>query len=865
MKRLKFIFILFFIGSVSCSTEKLSWPEPTQESRPWTRWWWMGNAVDKGNIKRELKEMADMGIGGVEITSIYGVKGEEDRFIEYLSPKFREMLEFTIEEAGKLGMGVDLPPGSGWRCGGPFVPEQKGLWSLQIDKTEVKRDVLWSLPAGFEGASVILFKGADGKKIVFSPDDNYIPETDGIIYIAGRIKNNDKVKRASIGGEGWAIDTFDEEITNWYLDEFSKRLGIEKGLIRCYFHDSFEYTGDFTNNFSEEFRRRRGYDFANYLDVLAGDSKELEARVKSDYRETLADLVLESFIQPMTEWAHKNVSLNRNQAHGSPGNILDLYAACDIPETEIYDTVALGKPNIFVNKFASSAAHVTGQKLISSESYTWLNGHWTVTTSDMVRAANRFFLAGINHMFFHGTCYSPDDAEWPGWLFYAATQINNRNSLWREMPALFKYIERCQGVMQSSKPESDLLIYWPYYDVAAGEGRIFNHIGVHSESVWFGREPVAGLSKKLVSAGYTFDFISDRQLSDCRIENGKVVTSGGAVYKALIVPKTKYIPVSTMEHCNRLLSGGATLLFDRSLPETVPGLNDLENREKALNEIKELIDKGNAGDIIRLLGSYGINGEKSLSEKGFDFIKMKMGGNDWYMVFNCNTGAVDEYVKLNSKSRNYIFFSPMSGKISRAETSGEGVRIRLESEEVVFIMCSNKRVDIPGHIYNDTGIEKEIKGMWKISFIEGGPVFPGDISISALKPWTEMGDGETERFAGTAKYSIEFEVEENIKGAFVDLGDVRDCARIKMNGKDYGTLLGPSYTIWIDNLEKGKNNLEVEVTNVAANRIRDLDVRGIIWKKFYDINFISLGAGPFDAFHWEVRDAGLLGPVTIKY
>ena len=866
MNRLKFIFALFIISCFSCSTEELSWPEPTHESRPWTRWWWMGNAVDKENIKHELKEMADAGIGGVEITSIYGVKGEEERFIEYLSPDFKEILEYTIGEADKLGMGVDLPPGSGWRCGGPFVPEEKGLWSLQLHKFDVKRGQAWTLPSNIEGASLLLFKGTDGTGTLIQSEEQYKPDIDGVIYVAGRIKNSDKVKRASIGGEGWAIDTFNEEITNWYLDEFSRRLGIDKGLVRCYFHDSFEYTGDFTNNFTEEFKRRRGYDIANYLDVLAGDceDEEMEARIKSDYRETLSDLVLESFIQPMTKWAHGNGSKNRNQAHGSPGNILDLYAACDIPETEIYGSVDQGKPDVFVNKFASSAAHVTNQKLISSESFTWLNGHWTVTTSDMVRATNRFFLAGVNHMFFHGTCYSPADAEWPGWLFYAATQVNNRNPLWRELPALFKYIERCQTVMQSSKPQNDLLVYWPYYDVAAGEGRIFNHIGVHRESVWFKGEPIAGLSEELVKAGYTFDYISDKQLSDCKIADGQIVTSGGAVYKALIIPETKYIPVNTLSACSQLLSDGGTLLFDKSLPGSVPGIYDLENREKALNEIKNTIDQGRfTGNIVQLLKSSDVTGEVSLAEKGFDFLKMRMNGNDWYMVFNCSEMPQDEYVRLNSESRDYIFFSPMNGEITRASAGRQGVRIQLEAEEAVFIMCSDKRSDVPDHIYYDNSNEKEIKGIWKISFLEGGPVFPGDITSPVLKSWTGMGDAETVRFAGTAKYSLEFELDEEINSAFLDLGDVRDCARVKVNGKDYGSLLGPAFRVRIDNFEQGKNSLEVEITNVAANRIRDLDQKGVVWKKFYDINFISLGVGQFDASGWEVRDAGLLGPVML--
>jgi hypothetical protein len=117
---------------LSCQNDSVSWPESTVESKPWTRWWWPGNAVDRENISRELQEMAAAGIGGVEITSIYGVQGEEQRDIEYLSPEFSEILKFTVGEAKRLGMGADIPPGSGWRCGGPFVPEEKGLWSLKM-------------------------------------------------------------------------------------------------------------------------------------------------------------------------------------------------------------------------------------------------------------------------------------------------------------------------------------------------------------------------------------------------------------------------------------------------------------------------------------------------------------------------------------------------------------------------------------------------------------------------------------------------------------------------------------------------------------------------------------------------------------
>jgi hypothetical protein len=862
----KYLFLLLFVlilSACSSNQNEFNWPESTVESKPWTRWWWMGNAVDEQNISRELNEMAEMGIGGVEITPIYGVKGEEDRFIEYLTPEFSEILKYTIEEAHKLEMEVDLPPGSGWRCGAPFVPEEKGLWALRMHKQPLQKGETAEIPAGVTVAAVS-FKDENGEITVFNPEEKFTAPANGMAYFAERRKNRDMVKRASDGGKGWAIDTFNEDITEWYLQEFWTRLNIPEGLIRSFFHDSFEYTGDFTTHFTEEFQKRRGYNLAEYLHVLAGDCEDNEtiARVKSDYRETLSDLVLESFIEPMTGWAHSHQSLNRNQAHGSPGNILDLYAASDIPETEIFRTVEPGTVDVFVNKFASSSAHVTGQQLVSSESYTWLDEHWTVTTTDMMRATNRFFLAGINHMFFHGTCYSPEDAEWPGWLFYASTQVNNRNPLWREMPALFKYIERSQSVLQKATPQNDLLIYWPYYDVAASRGPIFNHLGVNKDAGWFKSHPISGLSERLMKAGYTFNYISDKQLHNCEAVDGEIITSGKSKYKAIVVPKTTYMPVGTMEKLVMFIAEGGKVYFDEILPETVPGISNLEDRTVRLTELKLGIANQNvAGNILELLLESGIEGEKSIPENGLNFIKMKLDDEIVYMVFNCGLSEVDTWVTLSETAKYFVCMNPYNGEITVAENKKNAVRIQLEPERSVFIRCTDSNPDLPNFIYrSDEAVE--IEGLWKINFVDGGPVYPGNISTDNLKSWTEMGDNETSRFSGTARYTLEFGWSNNSKSAFLDLGDVRDCAHVFLNGKDVGSLLGPDFSLKVNNLQQGKNELVVEVTNVAANRIRDLDIRGVDWKKFHDINFVNIDYRPFDASDWEIREAGLLGPVT---
>jgi hypothetical protein len=59
------------------------------------------------------------------------------------------------------------------------------------------------------------------------------------------------------------------------------------------------------------------------------------------------------------------------------------------------------------------------------------------------------------------------------------------------------------------------------------------------------------------------------------------------------------------------------------------------------------------------------------------------------------------------------------------------------------------------------------------------------------------------------------------------------------------------------------NVLEIDVTNLPANRIRDLDLRKVDWKIMRDANIVTLHYKPFDASQWAVAPSGLLGPVRL--
>ena len=134
------------------------------------------------------------------------------------------------------------------------------------------------------------------------------------------------------------------------------------------------------------------------------------------------------------------------RAHEEPGpwvawNLLDLYAASDIPETE--------GTEISRSKWAASAGHVAGRRLIAAEAATWLGEHFRTTLADIRANVDRYFVAGVNHVVYHGTAASPAGAAWPGWLFYASVELNDRNPWWRDLPALNQYVTRVQSFLQS--------------------------------------------------------------------------------------------------------------------------------------------------------------------------------------------------------------------------------------------------------------------------------------------------------------------------------------------------------------------------------------------------------------------------------
>jgi hypothetical protein len=132
---------LVLLGLVSpavvAADDPLAWPPITRMQKPWTYWWWMGSAVDTNNIARSLARFHQAGLGGVHIIPIYGAKGWESNDIPYLSPRWMDMLAFTVSEAARLDMGVDMTTGTGWCFGGPNVTDEEANASPVVKVLEI--------------------------------------------------------------------------------------------------------------------------------------------------------------------------------------------------------------------------------------------------------------------------------------------------------------------------------------------------------------------------------------------------------------------------------------------------------------------------------------------------------------------------------------------------------------------------------------------------------------------------------------------------------------------------------------------------------------------------------------------------------
>jgi hypothetical protein len=898
----KITYILVIVSIVFYLPDSFAQPN-SNTYKPWTYWWWMGNAVNKTEIKKQLDEFSGAGIGGVHIIPVYGVKGYENQFIQFLSKDWLEMVEYTIEQAGELNLGVDITLGTGWPYGGSWVDNLNAAKRLIVKEYQLKQTDHININTdsiiknnGFLDLFAIIATNNKEEQLNLSSQitDKTICRdvklADWKLTCFGNINTNQLVKRAAPGGEGLVIDYFDRKAVMTYLSHFDSIFSgsAHSFTPRAYYHDSYEvYHANWTIRFTDRFRELRGYDLKEFLPILLDTLDPGRPHIIHDIRETLSELLYSEFAMTWTEWCKKHGIITRYQAHGSPSNLLDLYALSDFPETESfgcsnfsipklhcdpdYEEERFGRPSPLMMKFASSPANLLNKPLVCSETGTWLANHFKVSLSQIKPQIDELFVSGINHVFYHGITYSPQNEEYPGWLFYASTNFGQTSHFWDELPLLNSYITECQRILQNTTPDNDILLYFPINDLwTKYPGDILLPLDVHTYSNWFSKTNFGETAQLLWDNGFTFDYISDKQIKQLIISpDGNLSIYNRSSYSLIVIPSIDYISKSTLKILDSLAQNGAKILFINKFPQHFPGFmahkisdEELPDLKKNFFANKNTIISDNLEEGLKLLGIY----KEEIKSKGLDFIRKRTGSGSLYFITNLSNQFYEDSICLSVKSDFIEIFDPQSLKRGYIETSDKFF-LQLPPGKSCFIKTLQEKPESELWHYSINRDTIYLNKKWTVSFIsENNQNLKTKYKIDTLRSWTEWGDDNLNSFCGKAKYVSSFSVKNYDKSKSYRLvfDDINETAKVSINDISCGTIWALPYNLEIPaNVLKQNNTIEITVQNLSANLIKQIDNFFRNWKKFYDINFVDIQYKPFDASDWDYVPSGLSGNVIL--
>jgi hypothetical protein len=857
---------------------------PPADSRIMMRWWWFGPAVTEPELERELRLMKAGGIGGVEVQPVYPVVLDDPakglRNLPYLSDDFISALRFAADHARELDLRMDLTIGSGWPYGGPHVGADQAAGKLRIARVAVtpltQRVAAPHVGAGEQFIAAFLGDldlGGVHDGVVFLPDGHR--SGDVLFFIASR--TGMMVKRAAVGAEGFVVNHYDRHALDGYLKNVGDRLLQAFGTHPPFaiFCDSLEvYESDWTTDFLEQFRTRRGYDLKPHLPALAGEAGPRTAAIRHDWGATLTDLLNERFVEPMQEWARRNHTRFRMQAYGIPPATLSTNSRIDLPEGEGVQWKALSS-----TRWASSASHVYERPITSSETWTWLHSpSFRATPLDMKAEADVHFLQGVNQLVGHGWPYTAEGVEYPGWRFYAASVLNDKNPWWTVMPDVALYLQRVSFLMRQGTPVNDVAIYLPTSDAWA-------HFSPgHVSTIETLRERLGpDVVPSVLEAGFAFDFVDDEAL---RLRSQS--------YRAVILPAVERLPIESLTTLQRFADRGGVVIATRRLPELAPGFTSTDTDHIQVRDL-----------AARLFRSSGARGRLAADERGqlraaltqhlspdvelspsspdFGFVHRHTDEAEIYFLANTGNRPLRGAARVRTEGMGAEWWDPISGQVSMAlgQTSiNRGTAIDLDIEPYgsrVLVLSKQVRPRIPVPQRGTTSA-LDISAGWRVTFgTSGTPVV-----MDALRSWTD--DEATRYFSGVATYEKEVTVPATLvaKGLSLrlDLGEgrpipqerlpsgmrawldppVREAATVFVNGRRAGSLWAPPYTITVTGLvRKGPNTIRIDVANTAINYMAG--------RALPDYRLLNLRYGvrfePQDMDKVKPVSSGLTGPIRL--
>ncbi|MFI5205243.1 MAG: glycosyl hydrolase, partial [Flavobacteriales bacterium] len=504
---------------------------------------------------------------------------------------------------------------------------------------------------------------------------------------------------------------------------------------------------------------------------------------------------------------------------------------------------------------SASVAHIYGQNIVAAESLTALglpSSAWSYSPETLKPTADLALAHGLNRFVIHTSVHQPVDDKIPGLGLGPFGQWFTRHETWAELAKVWTaYLSRSSYLLQQGKFVADIVYYY-------GEDN-----------------NITGLFGKVmpnIPEGYSYDFINaDALINLLTFKDGKLVTPSGMRYQVLVLDKNaRKMSLPVLKKLSALVKSGAVLIGQQ--PEATPSLSDDQNEfAKLVNEIWNSANQKVFKDqpLNEVLSSLGIPQDftytKPQANTKLFYLHRQSPNLDIYWVNNRNDQEenVDVNVRIDGKVPE--LWHPETGKrepVSYSINNGiTKIKLYLSPYDAVFLIfratATQPAVTLPS---SQEKTLATLAGSWKVNFQKDRGA-PSEVTLDHLASFTENPEPGIKYFSGTATYTKTITADKNWVGGkgqlWLDLGDVKNIAEVKVNGKVLGVVWKRPFRVDISNeLRAGDNLIEIKVTNLWVNRLIG-DQQPNVTKK------ITYTTMPFYQANSPLLPSGLLGPVKI--
>jgi hypothetical protein len=469
------------------------------------------------------------------------------------------------------------------------------------------------------------------------------------------------------------------------------------------------------------------------------------------------------------------------------------------------------------------AAHIYGLPIVAVEAFTHMLSHWIMYPARLKPNADDVFIDGANHFIWHTFSASPPEFGKPGIIYWAGTHVNPNVTWWEQSKAFFDYLARCQHMLQQGLPVNDVVVY----------------TSSRNNSIWGHDEKWSNSASLVLGKGYKHDVISREALLErLSAKAGRLVLPDGVSYKLLVVDLDEDdIAPEVLTKIDALARAGAMVVLGKRRPNVAPGLKDYPAADAKVRQLAGQLWGDGSQPFRKPLGQGVVIGgtpvEEALAKAGlppdfegpFQFTHRQGGGTDIYFIAGEGTAECTFRVK----GREPELWDAVTGQLRPADayrTTADGrttITLTLPKYGSVFVVFRK-----PGPPARAARAARalpapvELTGPWDVRFPAGWGA-PESATFSSLVPWYEHPVEGIKFFSGTATYRKTFDLtaaQARQPSARLSLGEVKHIASIRLNGKSLGIVWTAPWTVDLAGAAKtGKNELEIDVTNVWVNRL----------------------------------------------